>query len=193
MRNDEANVKMTNAIQILNLFNNHQSFNLQSIPQSSTPKSSMHVISIACLAFVLSSTTLLAQTRVRVEFTAAGECIVSTASAVGRAKVKYARRTPEWRCEVTALAKPPAGERFELEVVLPEGSARPSGEFPRLSWSERDGRWTGVASLPAPPAFVRLPAAGQGLDRWRSQMLDVTVLAATILAIAWSVVRGRRS
>jgi hypothetical protein len=152
----------------------------------------MHIRTIAALAFVLSSTTLLARTRVRVEFTAAGECVVSTESAAGRAKVKYARRTPELRCEVTALAKPPAGENFELEVVLPAGSARPSGEFPRLRWDERDGRWTGVTRLPAPPAFVRLPPE-RGSGAWRARALDMTVLAATVLAVVWSVVRGRAS
>ncbi len=152
----------------------------------------MRLVCATAFAFVMATSSIAGQTRVRVEFTAAGECVISTESAAGRAKVKYARRTPELRCEVTALAKPPAGESFELEVVLPAGSARPSGEFPRLRWDERDGRWTGVTRLPAPPAFVRLPPE-RGSGAWRARALDMTVLAATVLAVVWSVVRGRAS
>ncbi len=129
-----------------------------------------------------------AQTHVRVEFTAAGECAVTTTGPAGHANVRYPRRTAEMKCVVPTTVKPGA---VALEVVLPPGAARPSGEFPRLDWTDAGGRWVGTASLPAPPAFVRIPdpATGGRLAR----LLDLLVLAGAAVGAVWAVARGRAS
>jgi hypothetical protein len=129
-----------------------------------------------------------AQTRIRVEFTAAGECAVTTRGPGGHANVRYPRRTAEMKCVVPTTLKPGA---VDLEVVLPPGAPRPAGEFPRLDWAESDGRWVGTASLPAPPAFVRIPdpVTGGRLAHW----LDLLVLAGAGIGAVWAVARGRAS
>lgn len=138
---------------------------------------------------LLFSSAVPAQTRLRVEFKPDDECAVSTTAGNGRASVTYPRRTTEMRCVVPSLAQAPAGD-VELEVVLLPGQGRPVDSFPRLDWAERDGRWIGTGRLDGVPAFVRI-APDWGLQRWRTLALDVTVVAATALAILWSVVRGR--
>lgn len=140
---------------------------------------------IIILSLLSTASSARAQTSIRVEFTAAGECAVTTGGPSGRANVKYPRRTPELRCVVPSTRAPGV---VDLEVVLPPGAARPSGEFPRLAWSERDGRWVGVARLPAPPGFVRVPDAGAGL---RTPLLDLLVIAGAVLGALWAVGRGR--
>lgn len=131
------------------------------------------------------------QTRIRVEFAPGGDCIVSVVGARGRASVTYPRRTAEWRCAVPALADTAGGgASVVLEVWLPGGAARPVGEFPRLAWARRDGRWVGAARLAAPPAFVRVPTPGRAAW-WRA--VDLAVLAAALAAGLWSVIRGREA
>jgi hypothetical protein len=144
------------------------------------------------ILLLLLSPSLLSQTRVRVEFSPNGDCIVTASGPHGRANVTYPRRTAELRCAVPALSQTPGPEGVMLEVALPPGLGRPSGEFPRLEWRERDGRWVGAAALDGSPAFVRIPPPS-GPGRSRGRMLDVIMLAATVLAVAWSVVRGRRT
>ena len=133
-----------------------------------------------------------AQTRIRVEFAADDQCVVSTSSGESRANMIYPRRTTELRCAVPSLSPASVSDEVELEVVLPPGRARPVDAFPRLEWTKRDGRWRGTGRLDGVPAFVRV-APDWGLRRWRAYALDLTVILATGLAIAWSVVRGRRS
>jgi len=142
-------------------------------------------LSIAVCVLLSVSPGARAQTSIRVEFTAAGECAVTTGGPSGRANVRYPRRTPELRCVVPSPREP--GE-VDLEVVLPPGAARPSGEFPRLAWSERDGRWVGAARLPAPPGFVRVPDADAGR---RARTLDLLVIAGAVLGALWAVAKGR--
>lgn len=143
------------------------------------------------LPLVLSPSTVAAQTHIRVEFTPDGECAVSMTAGSGHASVTYPRRTTEMRCAVPTPAKAASGD-VVLEVVLPAGRGRPVDAFPRLEWAERDGHWIGTGRLDGAPAFVRI-APDWGLQRWRSMALDLTVLAATIIAIVWSIARGRAS
>lgn len=130
-----------------------------------------------------------AEVRLSVEFTEAGECLVSGAGGGYRSTLKYPRRTAEMRCAVPAA---PGAEPVVLEVRLPPGLARPSGEFPQLAWAERDGRWVGTARLPGPPAFVRVTGPS-GRGAWLERVLDALVVVATAVAILWSLIRGRRS
>ena len=149
------------------------------------------ILKYALPLLLLSPSSVAAQTRIRVEFKPDDECAVSTTAENGRASVTYPRRTTEMRCVVPSLAQAPAGD-VELEVVLLPGRGRPVDAFPRLDWAERDGRWIGTGRLDGVPAFVRI-APDWGFQRWRSVALDVTVVAATALAILWSIVRGRAS
>ncbi len=126
------------------------------------------------------------QTTVRVEFTAAGECAVTAAGPTGRAGVKSPLRDAELKCIVPL---PRDAGAVDLEVVMPPGAARPAGAFPRLAWTERDGRWVGVASLPAAPAFVRVPDPARGAMGER--VLDLLVLAGALLGAVWAVRKGR--
>jgi hypothetical protein len=95
----------------------------------------------------------------------------------------------EYRC---AVAAQPRGRPIELSVLLPPGAVPAGAEFPRLSWAERDGRWIGTASLPAAPAFVRVPTIGSAAPR-RARLLDWAALAATAIAIAWTIRFGVRN
>jgi hypothetical protein len=126
---------------------------------------------------------------INVEFLADGRCVVSVkgdesrpdpmAGAPGRSSP-----TSEYRC---AMPSAPRGRPVELTVILP-GDETPSGAgFPRLAWAERDRRWIGTASLPAAPAFVRLPKSGSSAAR-RARLLDATALAATVVAIVWTII-----
>lgn len=160
---------------------------MQSIPHSAIVKCAMFVSLLS-----LSSLSAQAQTSIRVEFTASGECVVGTSGPNGRANVTYPRRTPELRCAIPSLAEPPSGGDVDLEVMLPPGLARPAGAFPQLQWSLRDGRWVGAARLDGAPAFVRIPPQ-TGRVRWRTRVLDALVLTVTALAIGWSIARGRAS
>jgi len=127
-----------------------------------------------------------AQTSVRVEFTAAGECAVTAVGPTGRAGMKSPLRTSELKCLIPV---PRDAGAVDLEVLMPPGASRPAGAFPRLAWTERDGRWLGAASLPAAPAFVRVPEPDRGALRER--VLDVLVLAGALLGAVWSVRKGR--
>ncbi len=132
-----------------------------------------------------------AETRLRVEFTSDGGCVVSISGAGGRASVKYPRRTPDRRCAVPSLSRAPGAEGVAIEVILPAGEARPVDEFPRMdAWTMRAGQWVGTAQVDGLPAFVRVPPA-TALRLWRVRALDGGVLLAVALGIAWSVVRGR--
>ncbi len=140
----------------------------------------------AILVLLAASSSASAQTSVRVEFTAEGECVVTAAGPTGRASVKSPLRTSELKCVVPV---PRDAGAVDLEVVMPPGEARPAGAFPRLAWTERDGRWVGTASLPAAPAFVRVPDAARGARRER--VLDLVVLAGALLGAVWAVRKGR--
>jgi len=129
--------------------------------------------------------------RIRVEFRPNDECAVSTTAGNSRASVTYPRRTTEMRCVVPSLAQAPAGD-VELEVVLLPGQGRRSTR----SRGSTGPSATAAGSAPAGWTACR-PSCGfapdWGFQRWRSVALDVTVVAATALAILWSIVRGRAS
>jgi len=128
-----------------------------------------------------------AQTQLRVEFTTPGECLVTTAGSVARVAVRVGPSPAERRCPIPPLAKPDA---VTLDVVLPRAERRPGDEFPRLAWTERDGRWVGTARLPAPPAFVRLTRDTGGAIEGPRRLDFLTILAA-LAAGLWAVRKGR--
>ena len=130
---------------------------------------------------------------VRVEFRAGGRCTVWTHDESERSDhvddVPGPESMPfEYRC---ALRSRPRGRPIELSVIMPQGETPAGAEFPRLVWTERDGRWIGTASLPAAPAFVRVPTSGSAAPR-RARLLDWAALTATVIAIVWTMKFGMR-
>ncbi len=127
------------------------------------------------LAFVVSALVTLAGSasgappapdastvRVEVEFLADGRCAVSGVGEGFHASMTYlpspaVRPAAELRCTVPSA---PRGRPVALRVVLPPGVQPFGDDFPRLSWSQQDGRWVGAALLPASPAFVSVPQPG---------------------------------
>ena len=100
--------------------------------------------------------------RVAVDFLPDGRCAVVEQGERFHASLLYVSPqgvSPdvELRCTIPA---PPKGFAVDLAVSLPKGFPAPGGEFPRMEWTEVDGRWTGRAALPAAPAFVRIMQAG---------------------------------
>lgn len=147
---------------------------------------------LAVAAFILAAPAAAsAAIHVRVEFTADGKCAVDATGPEFRASVTYLRRADAdpsvLRC---AIPGAPAGQPVDLEVLLPGGQQRPVGEFPRLRWEERDGRWKGRARLPAAPAFVRVPP-GASRDARTARLLDVLALTVTAVALGWALLYGR--
>ena len=90
----------------------------------------------------------------------------------------------EYRCPIRSR---PRGRPIALTVILPPGESPAGADFPRLAWAERDARWMGTASLPSAPAFVRVPTSGSAAPG-RARLLDWAALAATAIAVAWTLV-----
>ena len=90
----------------------------------------------------------------------------------------------EYRCPIRSR---PRGRPIALTVILPPGESPAGADFPRLVWAERDTRWIGTASLPSAPAFVRVPTSGSAAPG-RARLLDWAALAATAIAVAWTLV-----
>ena len=127
-----------------------------------------------------------------VEFAAGGRCTVTTTGDRSRSVRVVDVPQPvvpasEYRCDVSPG---PQGRPIQLVVVLPPGDTPAGADFPRLAWTEQDGRWLGSATLPAPPSFVRVAKKGSAAAR-RARLLDVAALAATAIAIGWTIARLR--
>jgi len=124
---------------------------------------------------------------VKVDFRSGGRCTVIAHDESPRsdrvADVPGPSVPFEYRC---ALFAQPRGRSIDLAVMLPSGEAPAGAEFPRLEWTERDGRWVGRAPLPSAPAFVRVPVKGSTAPR-RAWLLDWAALAATTIAVAWTI------
>jgi hypothetical protein len=90
----------------------------------------------------------------------------------------------EYRCPIRSRPRPLP---VKLTVILPPGETPAGADFPRLAWTERDSHWMGTASLPSAPAFVRVPTSRSGASR-RARMLDWAALAATAIAVAWTLI-----
>ena len=90
----------------------------------------------------------------------------------------------EYRCPIRSR---PRGRPIALTVILPPGESPAGADFPRLAWAERDARWMGTALLPSAPAFVRVPTSGSAAPG-RARLLDWAALAATAIAVAWTLV-----
>ncbi|MGE5244866.1 MAG: hypothetical protein ACM3SQ_11620 [Betaproteobacteria bacterium] len=150
-----------------------------------------------------------ASVRLAVDFLADGRCAVSAVGDGFHASMTYlpspAAPASELRCTVPSA---PQGRPVELVVRLAPGVAPPDDEFPRLSWSERQGQWIGTASLPAAPAFVSLSRGGAAPPaRWLDGFAPPTagslfganfygwfVFAAAFIAayFAWARLMARR-
>jgi hypothetical protein len=94
-----------------------------------------------------------------------------------------------WRCDLAGL---PAKTGVTLTVTVPPGVTASDASFPRLRWVPDGQGQRGSARLPAAPAFVNVALAG-GDGAARSRWLDILSLGATALAVAWSIVYGRRA
>jgi hypothetical protein len=98
-----------------------------------------------------------APVHVAVEFLPDGRCSIREVGNGFRADLTYlppASSSPDLRCTIPS---PPKGYEVDLVVRLPPDLQPGAGEFPRLTWREEDGRWSGSAALPAAPAFVHVP------------------------------------
>jgi hypothetical protein len=131
---------------------------------------------------------------VKIEFRDGGRCTVTMHDESSRservADVPGPASSPsEYRC---AIGSPPRGHPIDLSVILPQGEGPVGAEFPRLTWAERGGHWIGTASLPAAPSFVRVPKSGSAAPR-RARLLDWAALAATAIAVAWTIKFGIRN
>jgi hypothetical protein len=129
---------------------------------------------------------------IKIEFRLDGRCMVTMRDESSRSDRVVdvpgaASPSSEYRC---AILSPPRGRPIQLSVLLPQGETPAGAEFPRVAWTERAGRWIGTASLPAAPAFVRVPTKGSAAAG-RARALDWTALAATAIAIGWSILRSR--
>src|SRR5919198_2361720 len=80
-----------------------------------------------------------------IEFRPGGRCTVTTAGESPR-RIRVvdvpapAPPPSEYRC---AISPRPQGQSIRLVVTLPQGDTAAGADFPRLTWTERDGRWVG--------------------------------------------------
>src|SRR5206468_7499272 len=91
------------------------------------------------------------QVAMRVEFLANGQCMSSITGSDFPSASLSAAQTPsasrsEYRCPVSWRSH---GQSVALAVLLPAGESPAGADFPRLTWTEHDGRWIGTAALPA--------------------------------------------
>lgn len=125
---------------------------------------------------------------VHVVFRADGQCTASVGPAAAPPRVTAgAASGGDFEC-----ALPGGAGAVDLRVTLPPRVAPAGADFPRLEWHDTPEGWTGTASLPSMPAFVRVPRAGSRAAA-RARWLDDIALAATALAIVWTLVYSARS
>jgi hypothetical protein len=153
----------------------------------------MNAVFVIVLASIFAASPARA-VDVKIELRDGGRCTVTTHDGSSGSDqvidVPGAASPPsEYRCAISPV---PRGRAVQLSVVLPQGETPSGAEFPRLAWTERDGRWIGTAALPAAPSFVRVPKSGSAAPR-RARLLDWAALAATAIAIAWTIKFGIRN
>jgi hypothetical protein len=141
---------------------------------------------VIAAAIVAASTAVAAAADVvdmRVEFLSDGRCAVNAEGAGYHASLTYLPPpggSSDLRCTIPS---PPKGRAINLSVTLPPGATPAGGEFPRVAWSERGSRWVGTVSLPAAPAFVRVPQPGPASPpRW----VDGYAPATTGATFGWN-------
>ena len=112
---------------------------------------------------------------VNIEFLVDGSCAVNAIGGGFHASLTYLPPpvgAAALRCTIPA---PPKGHDVNVTVSLPPGRAPIGGEFPRFAWAQRESRWVGTVSLPAAPAFVRIPQPGPASPpRWLDGYAPVT-------------------
>lgn len=127
------------------------------------------VVALLMAVAVARAAAAAAPIRIDIAFLDDGRCSVVAEGDGFRANLTYLpspalSSASGLRCTIPAS---PKGRPVELTVRLPRGVASAGSDFPRLTWSERDGVWVGTASLPAAPAFVSVPQAGAAAPpRW---------------------------
>lgn len=132
--------------------------------------------------------------RIDVEFLPDGRCTVSAAGDTFHSKLTY---TPpaaivqafELRCGIPPV---PEGTAVELSVALPPGVSPSQGQdAPRLTWTQRDDRWFGTASLSMAPSVLRIQEGDSPRMR-RARTIRWAVRVAGALALAGVVAGFRR-
>jgi hypothetical protein len=151
------------------------------------------VLALACAATVLARETApaaAARLGIRIDFSGHASCDVTIDTA---APVRLHSTDPAGDDFICQLPSMPPRRPVALTVTLPPGTPATFADFPRLDWKDVDGRWTGTASLPSSPAFVRVGGPDGRLAR-RARWLDAVALAGTLLAIFWTIAyTARRS
>jgi hypothetical protein len=118
------------------------------------------LLPVALALCIARAATLFAADAVRidVEFRADGRCAVAATGEGVHAALTYAPWSSSGpRCAVPPI---PKGRTVELTVRVPAAAVPSDSAFPRLSWRQADNGWIGTATLPAAPAFVRVPPTG---------------------------------
>ena len=148
------------------------------------------LLSAANAAFATTSEST--PVRIGVEFFADGRCRVAGDGVDGVERVidppPSIDAASDLRCAIRSV---PKGRSVDLTVTMPAGAAPSRGDFTRLIWTRRGSQWTGTATLPAAPAFVRVPHDGSAAAA-RARALDWLALGAAAVAIAWSLRFGAK-
>jgi hypothetical protein len=129
-----------------------------------------------------------AAVRVAIAFRDTSSCEVTMAAAAPAVIASPEPATGDFVCPLAGM---PPRRAVNLEVTLPAGVVPTFADFPRLDWRERDGRWTGTASVPSAPSFVRVGGPSGSLAR-RARWLDTAALAGTLGAILWTLAYAAR-
>jgi hypothetical protein len=105
------------------------------------------------------ATPAAAPARIELEFLPDGRCTVSATGEAFHSRLTYTPEVPAppaygLRCAIPPV---PAGAAVDLTVMLPRGASPSSlGADPPLTWTRRDDRWIGTASLTTAPLVVRI-------------------------------------
>ena len=151
------------------------------------------LVVVSFVSFVSTRGALTApRGRIDVEFLADGRCTVLAEGETFHSKLTYtppvAAEPYELRCAIPPV---PAGVAVDVSVALPRGVTPLLGDDdPRFTWTQRDYRWFGNASLTTAPSVVRIPEADS--PRARRARLVRRAVAACAVVLAAGVVLGFR-
>lgn len=153
-----------------------------------------HLVAAAGAALVVAAATsrsLAAPEEIPLDvvFLPSGGCEVAAGAGDPTFEPGVVPSDDSFACRLPVL---PAKTPVRLTVTLPAGSRPGESTFPRLTWHAQSGVWRGRATLPSSPTLVKVPIEGGAADRG-GRLLDVATLAGAILAVAWTLVRGKQS